>query len=178
MVLVFSEPGMPRGRGKIERFFRTVNQRLLCGLPGYTPAGLPSDHTVLTVSAFEARLQHFILDEYHQHPHSETGEPPQARWEGGGFLPRLPESLEQLDLLLLTVAKSRKVRPDGIHFQGLRYLDLTLAAYVGESVIIRYDPRDMAEIRIFYYHRFFCPAIFAGLTGGTISLPALIRGRH
>ena len=38
MALVFSEPGMPRGRGKIERFFRTVNQMLLRGLPGYTPA--------------------------------------------------------------------------------------------------------------------------------------------
>jgi putative transposase len=126
MALVFSEPGMQRGRGKIERFFRTVNQRLLCGLPGYMPAGLPPAQTVLTVAACEAELQRFILGHYHQQSHSETGEPPQARWEGGGFLPRLPESLEQLDLLLLTVAKSRKVRPDGIHFQGLRYLDLTL----------------------------------------------------
>ena len=153
IALVFSEPGMPRGRGKIERFFRTVNQLLLCGLPGYMPAGLPPDHAILPVSAFEAELQRFILEQYHQRPHSETGEPPQARWEAGGFLPRLPESLEQLDLLLLTVAKSRKVRPDGIHFQGLRYLDLTLAAYVGESVIIRYDPRDMAEIRLFHHHR-------------------------
>lgn len=26
MVLVFSTPGMPRGRGRIERFFQTVNQ--------------------------------------------------------------------------------------------------------------------------------------------------------
>ena len=60
MSLVFSEPGMPRGRGKIERFFRTINQRLLCGLPGYTPAGLPPAHDVLTVSVFEARLQQFI----------------------------------------------------------------------------------------------------------------------
>jgi putative transposase len=178
MVLVFSEPGMPRGRGKIERFFRTINQRLLCGLPGYTPAGLPSDHTVLTVSTFEARLQHFILDEYHQHPHSETGESPQARWAGGGFLPRLPESLDQLDLLLLTVAKSRKVRPDGIHFQGLRYLDLTLAAYVGESVIIRYDPRDMAEIRIFHDHRLLCRAICAELAGETIALRDIMRARN
>ncbi len=159
--LVFSEPGMPRGRGKIERFFRTVNQMLLCGLPGYTLAGIPPDHAVLTVSAFEAELQHFILDQYHQRPHGETDEPPQTRWEGGGFLPRLPESLEQLDLLLLTVAKSRKVRQDGIHFQGLCYLDLTLAAYVGESVIIRYDPRDMAEIRIFHDNRFLCRAICA-----------------
>ena len=46
MALVFSEPGMPRGRGKIERFFRTVNELLLCGLPGYTPAGMPPDHAV------------------------------------------------------------------------------------------------------------------------------------
>ena len=106
------------------------------------------------------------------------GKPPQARWEGGGFLPRLPESLEQLDLLLLTVAKSRKVRPDGIHFQGLRYLDLTLAAYVGESVIIRYDPRDMAEIRIFHDQRFLCRAICAELAGETIALRDIMRTRN
>ena len=176
--LVFSEPDMPRGRGKIERFFGTVNQMLLCGLPGYTPAGLPPTHAVLSVAAFEAELQRFILDQYHQAPHSETGEPPQARWEGRGFLPRLPKSLEQLDLLLLTVAKSRKVRPDGIHFQGFRYLDLTLAAYVGESVIIRYDPRDMAEIRIFHDNRFLCRAICAELAGETIALRDIIRARN
>jgi putative transposase len=90
----------------------------------------------------------------------------------------MPESLEQLDLLLLTVAKSRKVRPDGIHFQGLRYLDLTLAAYGGESVIIRYDPRDMAEIRIFHEHRFLCRAICAELAGETIALRDTIQARN
>jgi putative transposase len=177
MVLVFSEPAMPRGRGKIERFFGTVNQRLLCGLPGYTPAGRPPTHTVLSVAAFEAELERFILEQYHQTPHRETGEPPQARWEAGGFLPRLPESLEQLDVLLLTVAKRRKVRPDGIHFQGMRYLDLTLAAYVGESVIIRYDPRDMAEIRVFHDNHFLCRAICAELAGETIALRDIIRTR-
>jgi putative transposase len=83
-----------------------------------------------------------------------------------------------LDLLLLTVAKRRKVRPDGIHFQGMRYLDLTLAAYVGESVIIRYDPRDMAEIRVFHDHRFLCRAICAELAGETISLRDIIRARN
>src|SRR3989475_12913636 len=97
--------------------------------------------------------------------------------EGSGFRPRLPETLEHLDLLLFTVAKSRKVRPDGIHFQGLRHLDLTLAAYVGESVIIRYDPRDMAEIRIFHHNRFLCRAICAELAGGTIALREIIQAR-
>ena len=40
MALVFSIAGKPRGRGKIERFFETVNQLFLCQQPGYTPAGL------------------------------------------------------------------------------------------------------------------------------------------
>jgi len=43
-------------------------------------------------------------------------------------VPQLPARLEDLDLLLLSVARSRVVHPDGIRFEGLRYLDLTLAA--------------------------------------------------
>jgi putative transposase len=131
----------------------------------------------LTLSMFETHLQHFILADYHQRPHSETGVPPHARWAAGGFLPQLPESLEHLDLLLLTVAKSRKVHPDGIRFQGFRYLDPTLAAYVGEAVIIRYDPRDMAEIRVFHQQRFLCRAICAELAGDTIALREIIQAR-
>lgn len=33
--LIFSRVGMPRGRGKIERFFQTINTMFLQGLPGY-----------------------------------------------------------------------------------------------------------------------------------------------
>jgi putative transposase len=178
MRLVFSEAGMPRGRGRIERFFRPLNQMLLCGLPGYTPAGPPTGKKLFTLSAFDGHLQECILHQCHQRPHSETGVPPQARWMVGGFLPRLPESLERLDLLLLTVAKSRKVRQDGIHFQGLCYLDPTLAAYVGEQVIIRYDPRDMAEIRVFHQQRFLCRAICPELAGDTIALREVIQARN
>jgi putative transposase len=35
MRLVFSTPGKPQGRGKVERFFRTVNEMFLCDLEGY-----------------------------------------------------------------------------------------------------------------------------------------------
>ena len=177
MQLVFSEPGMPRGRGRIERFFNTINQLFLCTQPGYAPNGAPPGATLLTLPELEMRLRDFLLDDYHQRIHSETRMAPQARWEAGGFLPHLPESPEQLDVLLLTVSKARKVRQDGIHFETMRYLDLTLAAYVGEWVTIRYDPQDMAEIRIYHNDRFLCRAVCQELAGETISLKELIRTR-
>ncbi len=109
--------------------------------------------------------------------HSETGCAPQARWEAGAFLPHLPDSLEQLDLLLLTVAQTRRVHQDGIRFQGLRYIDLTLAAYVGENVTLRYDPRDMAEIRVYHHDAFLCRAVCQDLAGQTLSLKEIIQAR-
>ncbi|MEX2501766.1 MAG: Mu transposase C-terminal domain-containing protein, partial [Trueperaceae bacterium] len=178
MVLVFSLVGQPRGRGRIERFFATVNQLFLCTLPGYAPPGTPPVVPVLTLAELDSRLYRFVVEEYHQRVHSETGLAPQARWEAGGFLPRLPASAAQLDLLLLTVAKARRVHQDGIHFQGLRYLDLTLAAYVGETVTIRYDPRDLAEIRVFHRDRFLCRAVCPELAATTIGLKDLVRARN
>jgi putative transposase len=177
MPLVFSHPGEPRGRGRIERFFQTVTQLWLCHQPGYTPPRSPPATPALSLAVFMPRLQAFLLDDYHQRIHGETGQAPQARWEGGAFIPRLPTSLDQLDLLLLTVAKPRRVHRDGIRFQGFRYLDVTLAAYIGEAVIIRYDPCDMAEIRVYHEGMFLCRAVAQELDGQLISLKAIIQAR-
>ena len=92
-------------------------------------------------------------------------------------MPRMPDSAEQLDLLLLTVAKTRLVHQDGIRFQGHRYLDPTLAAYVKEEVLIRYDPADLAEIRVFYQDRFLCRAVCQELSGQTVSLKEIEKAR-
>jgi putative transposase len=178
MVLIFSGLGAPRGRGKIERFFATVQQMLLLELPGYAPKGSQGIVPTLSLPAFEARFRAWLLDDYHQRVQSEIETAPQARWEAEGFLPRMPESLEQLDLLLLTVAKGRRVHQDGIHFQGRHYLDTTLAAYVGEDVTIRYDPRDMAEIRVFYKDAFLCRAICPELAGQKITLKEITQARN
>jgi len=178
MAVVFSTAGKPRGRGKIERFFETVDQLFLCHQPGYTPAGSAPAKPALTLPELDMRLHHFLVETYQQRVHSETGEPPRARWEAGAFLPRLPESLDELDLLLLTVAKPRRVHQDGIHFLGFRYLDVTLSAYVGEDVVIRYDPRDMAELRVYYGNAFLCRAINPELAGETVALKDIIRARN
>jgi putative transposase len=177
--LIFSLPGKPRGRGRIERFFSTVNEMFLSELDGYAPAGSAvRGKPTLTLAEFDARLRSFFLDVYHRRECSETKIPPVERWEANGFLPRMPDSLEQLDLLLIQVAKARQVRVDGIHFQSLRYISTTLAAYVGEIVTLRFDPRDMGEIRVFHQDRFLCRAVCAELAGAAVPLREILRARN
>ena len=177
MELIFSQIGIPRGRGKVERFFRSVEQLLLQDTPGYSPKGSTGVKATLTLPAFEQRFRTWLLSDYHDRVHVETKCKPQERWEAGGYMPRMPKSLEQLDLLLLTVVKTRHVQQDGIRFQGYRYIDPTLASYVKEEVVIRYDPIDMAEIRVFYQDRFLCRAICQELAGATVSLKEIKKAR-
>ena len=177
MELIFSQVAIPRGRGKIERFFWTVNQLFLQNIPGYAPKGYKINEAKLTLSEFEQQFRTWLLDDYHHRVHSETKDLPQERWEAKGFLPHMPDSLEHLDLLLLTVGKTRRVQQDGIRFQGHRYIDPTLASYVKEDVLIRYDPADMAEIRVFYQDRFLCRAVCQELSGHTISLKEIEKAR-
>jgi putative transposase len=174
--LIFSTPGKPQGRGRVERFFRTLNEMFLCDLDGYTRRS--GRKPGLTLGQLEGLFRTFLLDVYHKRASSEGRLAPSERWEHGGFLPRMPESLDQLDLLLMQEVRARKVRRDGIHFQSLRYLSLTLAAYVGEDVTIRFDPRDMGEIRVFHRDRFLCRAISSELAGETIQLRDIIRVRN
>lgn len=179
MQLIFSTPGHPRGRGRIERFFSTVSQLFLSDQPGFLgPGGRQAKDRLLTLTELERRFEGFVLGTYNARVHGETGEPPRQRWQADGFLPRLPESLEQLDLLLLTVPKARKVHADGIRFHGHRYVEPTLAAFVGETVTLRYDPRDMGEIRVFDDNGFVCRAICPDLAGETVALRDIVRARN
>ena len=178
--LVYSTVGRPQGRGKVERLFGTLNTECLAELPGYLSQGKPATPPRLSLPELDATIGDYFLGTYNNRPHREIGLSPITAWLGQGWLPRMPESLEALDLLLVMVAKSRVVRRDGVHFQGLRYLDPTLAAYVGEPVTIRYDPRDIAEIRVFYRNRFLCRAITPEHVGRAVTLKDIqtARARH
>lgn len=177
MRLIFSQKGQPRGRGKIERFFQTVNELFLCHVPGNTLTAF-SPKASINLAQFKSLFENWLLDDYQNRIHSEIKKSPKDKWEENVFLPRLPESLEQLDLLLLTVATPRKVQPDGIYFQKLRYTSPTLAPYVKESVVIRYDPQDLAEIRVFYKNHFLCRAICNELESKKVSLKEIISARN
>jgi putative transposase len=57
------------------------------------------------------------------------------------------------------------------------YRSITLAAYIGESVTLRYDPRDAAEVHVFYHARFLCRAICPELAGTVITLHDILKAR-
>ena len=156
--IIFSAVARPQGRGKIERFFGTINTELLAGLSGYL-RGVRNPTPRLTLAELDTAIGDFIGRTYHQREHQEIKESPQRAWSGNGWLPRLPETIDELNLLPLTVAKPRIVHRDGVHFLGLRYVSPLLAAYVGESVILRYEPRDIAEIQVFHRGQHICKAV-------------------
>ncbi len=64
-------------------------------MPG-TPTA-PVATPILSLTEFETNWRTFLLEDYHQRTHSETGQAPQARWGAGGWLLRLLESLESLE---------------------------------------------------------------------------------
>ena len=67
--LIFSEKGVPRGRGKIERFFRSVNELFLQYLPGYAPSGYKAVKATLTLPVFEQKFRTWLVSDYHYRIH-------------------------------------------------------------------------------------------------------------
>lgn len=175
--IVFSTTGRPQGRGKIERFFGTLNTELLAALPGHLAPGAKPPTPSLDLSALDQAIGGFIT-EYNERTHRELGTSPKTAWIAEGWLPRMPETLEELDGLLLTVPKHRIVQRDGIHFQGQRYLSPTLAPFVGRPVTIRYDPRDVSEIRVYDHDTFICTAIDEAHSNQRLSLREIESARR
>ncbi len=173
--LIFSQVGQPRGRGKIERFFRTLNQMLIHTLQAVAQEKIKTND--MDLKSLDALIYGFII-EYNHTIHPEINSTPAARWQLNSFIPQVIESLEHLDLLLLTEAKPRRILRDGIRFQGLRYIDTILAEYVGENVIIRYIPSDISSIRVFYEGRFLCQPICPELSQLKVGLKEIQRARN
>ena len=172
--LIYSQVGQPRGRGKVERFFRTLNQTLLSDLDIIIQG---KNGQLFTLKQLDSLVYKFII-KYNTSTHSQLGVSPVDRWQRNGFLPNILESIEYLDLLLLTVKKQRTVRRDGIHFQGLRYFDVTLAPYVGEPVMIRYAPSNITSIRVFYQDKFLCEPICTELSNQMVSIKEVEQARN
>jgi len=177
--LVFSIPGKPRGRGRIERFFSTVNEMFLCELDGYVPGGGAGvrGKPRLTLAEFDALFRTFLLDVCHRRECTETKTPPVERGEANGFLPGMPDSLEQPDLLPIQVAGRAKCGWMAFTSRASATFRQRWRHTLGETATPRFDPRDMAEIRVSHEDTFLCRAVCAEPAGATVPLREILRAR-
>lgn len=74
-ILVHSRPGQPAGRGKIERFFRTVREQFLIELTA--PGALDN---IDGLAGLNEMFTAWVETIYHQRFHSETEQTPLARF--------------------------------------------------------------------------------------------------
>jgi len=142
ITLIHARPYRPQGKGKIERWFKTVRAQLLTRLTSEDTASL---------EALNRRLQVWLQGEYHHTPHRGLeGKTPLEQWALTGESVRFPEPDQDLDELFLfethrKVQKDRTVSLNGVVYE----VDAVL---VGERVLLRYDPGAPAGQPIQVWH--------------------------
>ena len=157
--LVHSTPGRPQGRGKIERFFRTVREQFLVEITGEITGDVIGEsrgesdgagpgelgrHQVADLNELNRLFTAWVETVYHRRVHSETGHPPLARWHAGGPFP-LPAPAELAEAFCWeaqpTVTKTALVSLQGNTYQ----VDPLLA---GKRVELIFDPIDLTTVHV------------------------------
>lgn len=152
--LVHSRPGQPAGRGKIERFFRTVREQFLVEIG----SGRELDDMTHLNTLFTA----WVETVYHRRQHGETGQAPIQRWEQGWSAgseaggPRMPSTAQLREAFLWsewrTVTKTATV---GLHANKYE-VDAVL---VGRKVELVFDPFDLTSVQVRWRGRPMGPAV-------------------
>ncbi len=139
IALLHSQPYESEGRGKIERFLRTVRMQFLSALP-------PGD---LTLQRLNELLGHWLQNEYHQRPHSTTGQSPLERYLAHVSLLR-PAPKDLVDsfrhVLRRKVDKDRTVSLHGRMYEAP-------VGLVGQSVTLLYHPSEPTRIEVIFQER-------------------------
>ncbi|MCK4621143.1 MAG: DDE-type integrase/transposase/recombinase [Desulfuromonadales bacterium] len=132
IALTHTPPYTPQGRGKIERFFRTVRSQLM---PGFTGESLED---------LNQTLEDWVQKDYHQRSHSSTGQSPLERFSKHlELIRRPPTDLEDhfRKEVRRRVNKDRTVSIDGRLYEAPTRL-------IGEQVGLLYheEATDRVEI--------------------------------
>jgi putative transposase len=154
--LVHSTPHRPQGRGKIERFFRTVREQFLVEVTDtaaedLTAAGTDHRSALLQLNRL---LTAWIETEYHRRTHTETGQSPLDRWDAGwvrlGRTPAMPTAADLTEAFLWSeyrmVTKTATVSLHGNTYQ----VD---AGLVGRKVELVFSPFDMETVDVRYQNK-------------------------
>ena len=156
--LVHSRPGKPEGRGKIERFFRTVREQFLVEIGDGAGIG--------DLAGMNRLFQAWLETVYHRAVHSETGEAPLARWARATPAERAVPDPGTLREAFLWSERRKASKTALVSLHGNSYqVDAWLA---GRTVELVFDPFDLDRLEV----------RLAGRPAGTAVPFAVGRHRH
>ena len=129
IALIHGRPYQPAGRGKIERFFRTVRGWL----------ATQPEESAASLKALNRALWAWVEGTYHTGPHRGLeGRSPLEQWALSADAVRFPEPEMDLQDMFLFEVSRRVMKDRTVTLHGRLYeVDALL---VGERVTLRYDP--------------------------------------
>ncbi len=162
MITQYAPVKHPYYKPSIERWFGTLNRRLVHKLPGTTFSNIaqkwdydPKKNALMSIQSADRLAHMFIVDVYHQQLHRGIDDVPARRWELGtkDFPPALPFNADELHVLLGHI-EHRTISNSGVEMWGLYYNDPALSPVKsqtkkGERVKVKYDPTNIGVIHVY-----------------------------
>jgi hypothetical protein len=140
ILIVHTPPYQPEGRGKIERFFRSVREQFLASLDLKQVTGMVD---------LNARLDAWIQTAYHRAPHGglAANTTPLQRWQRDiERVRQLPPATDVRRLFFYRL--DRVVRRDSTFLLQKRFYEAP-AHLAGRKVEVRFDPLDPSQADVF-----------------------------
>ena len=139
MLVIHTPPYQPQGRGKIERFFRSVREQFLANL---------DPHRTLSLEDLNQRLWVWIEQVYHRAEHSGLGTTPVLRWQRDiEHVRQLPPSTDWRRLFFYRL--NRLVRRDSTFKLRGQFYEAP-SQLEGETIEARFDPLDLSQVEIYF----------------------------
>jgi putative transposase len=130
LLLIHSKPYTPRGRGKIERFFRTARGQFFAPLDPHAVGGLED---------LQVRFRGWVESEYHRNPHRGLGgATPLERWiERASHIIAMDPAVD-LDPAFEHEIRRKVYRDSTVTLDGVLYE--VPSSLIGKKIKLRYDP--------------------------------------
>jgi len=139
IALIHARPYKPQGKGKIERWFKTIRT---CFLSNCTAASLPE---------LNQMLDHWVHHNYHQKKHTSTGQTPFERFTSQMHcLRNAPADLKDYfrQVARRTISKDRTITLNGHLYEGP-------VALIGKRVELLYHDTEPEKVEVKYQNKSF-----------------------
>jgi transposase InsO family protein len=138
ILIIHTPPYQPEGRGKIERFFRSVREQFLASLD---PKALWS------IEQLNERLWHWLDTVYHRREHTALQTTPLLRWQRDiAQIRQLPPATDMRRLFFHRV--DRLVRRDSTFLLRNRFFEAP-PQLAGKRIEVRFDPLDLEHVEVY-----------------------------